>query len=238
MIYFFADKVILIEGVTERILMPEMIKKVSAKSQRNEGVSLDKEYVSIIEVGGAHAMRFKGLIDFIDIPALIITDIDSSRMASDGSKKCKPTQRNAFTTNPTLKNLYRDREEEREKDNTAQLYTDMLLSLNSEDKVVGGVNIRVSYQIPENGKEPSGRSFEEAFIIANAPTILSQKGTIKSGLTNKLREQRTVQDILTNSYEIAESVSNKADFALNILMLDEWIVPRYIREGLEWLNKA
>ena len=41
-----------------------------------------------------------------------------------------------------------------------------------------------------------------------------------------------------NSYEIAESVSKKADFALDILMLDGWIVPRYIREGLEWLNKA
>lgn len=235
---FFADKVILIEGVTERLLMPEMIKKVSANSQRNGVVRLDKEYVSIIEVGGAHAMRFKELIDFIDIPALIITDIDSSRMVSDKSEKCRPTQDNAFTKNSTLQDLYSDRKEERENNKSARLYTDVLLSLKSEEKVVGSANIRVSYQIPENGQEPSGRSFEEAFIIANAPTILSQKGTIKSGLTNKLREQKTVQDILTNSYEIAESVSKKADFALDILMLDGWIVPRYIREGLEWLNKA
>lgn len=238
---FFADKVVLIEGVTERLLMPEMIKKVSAKSQRNGVVRLDKEYVSIIEVGGAHAMRFKELIDFIDIPALIITDIDSSRIVSDKSdksEKCKPTQDNAFTKNSTLQNLYSDRKEERENYKSAQLYTDTLLSLESEDKVIEGGNIRVSYQIPENGKEPSGRSFEEAFIIANASIIFNQKGTIKSGLTNKLREQETVQDILMNSYEIAESVSKKADFALDILMLDGWIVPRYIREGLEWLNKA
>lgn len=241
---FFADKVVLIEGVTERLLMPEMIKKVSAKSQENGVARLDKEYVSIIEVGGAHAMRFKELIDFIDIPALIITDIDSSRMVSDKSdkskksEKCKPTQDNAFTLNSTLQNLYSDRKEERENDKSAKLYTDTLLSLKSEDKVIEGGNIRVSYQIPENGEEPSGRSFEEAFIIANASIILNQKGTIKSGLTNKLRKQKTAQDILMNSYEIAESVSKKADFALDILMLDGWIVPRYIREGLEWLNKA
>lgn len=235
---FFADKVILIEGVTERLLMPEMIRKVSDKTQENGDLRLDKEYISIIEVGGAHAMRFKELINFIGIPALIITDIDSSCIVSGESKKCKPTRENAFTKNSTLQNLYRDRKEERENDKSARLYTNTLLSLKSEDKVVEGGNIRVSYQIPENGKEPSGRSFEEAFIIANASTILSQKDTIKSGLTKKLREQKTAQDILMNSYEIAKSVSKKADFALDILMLDEWIVPGYIREGLEWLNKA
>lgn len=235
---FFADKSILIEGVTERILMPEMIKKVSDKAQESGGSRLDKEYISIIEVGGAHAMRFKELINFIGIPALIITDIDSSRMVSGKSQKCEPTQKNAFTLNPTLRSLYSDIKEKRENDESAQLYTDTLLSLKSEDKVAEGGNIRVSYQIPENGREPSGRSFEEAFIIANASTIHNQKATIKSGLTNKLREQKTDHDILMNSYMIATSISGKADFALDILMLDGWDVPKYIREGLEWLNKA
>src|SRR5690606_25705105 len=67
---FFADKVILVEGTTERMLLPQMIKK-SANSLCNE-------YVSILEVGGAYAHSFKEMLEFINVRTLIITDIDSS----------------------------------------------------------------------------------------------------------------------------------------------------------------
>ena len=62
--------------------------------------------------------------------------------------------------------------------------------------------------------------------------------THRQVISSKLREQKTDHDILMNSYMIATSISGKAEFALDILMLDGWDVPKYIREGLEWLNKA
>jgi putative ATP-dependent endonuclease of OLD family len=47
---FFADKVIMVEGITEKILMPLFIRKVAKQ--------LENEYVSIIEVGGAYTHKF------------------------------------------------------------------------------------------------------------------------------------------------------------------------------------
>ncbi|QRF58610.1 ATP-dependent endonuclease [Variovorax paradoxus] len=66
---FFADAAILVEGNVERLLMPQMIAKVAPRLQSN--------YVSILEIGGAFGHRFKGLIEFLGLTSLIVTDIDS-----------------------------------------------------------------------------------------------------------------------------------------------------------------
>lgn len=66
---FFADAAILVEGNVERILMPQMIAKAAPQ--------LKSTYLSILEVGGAFGHRFKGLIDFLGLTSLIVTDIDS-----------------------------------------------------------------------------------------------------------------------------------------------------------------
>lgn len=72
---FFADGVILVEGTVERVLLPLMIDKV--------GKSLQSSCLSIMEVGGAYAYRFRELIEFIGIPALVITDLDSVLQRKD-----------------------------------------------------------------------------------------------------------------------------------------------------------
>jgi predicted ATP-dependent endonuclease of OLD family len=66
---FFADAAILVEGNVERILLPAMIEKCTD--------TLRKAYVSVLEVGGAYAYRFKNLLEFLGVPALVITDLDS-----------------------------------------------------------------------------------------------------------------------------------------------------------------
>lgn len=66
---FFSDAAILVEGNVERLLMPAMIES-SAKRLRSSALT-------ILEVGGAFAHRFKELIEFVGITTLIITDIDS-----------------------------------------------------------------------------------------------------------------------------------------------------------------
>ncbi|GAH01282.1 unnamed protein product, partial [marine sediment metagenome] len=76
---FFADKVILVEGTTERMLLPQMIKKAAP--------TLCNEYVSVLEVGGTYAHIFKKIIEFIKVKSLIITDIDS---VDKGYKKILP----------------------------------------------------------------------------------------------------------------------------------------------------
>lgn len=66
---FFADAAVLVEGNVERLLLPQMIEKVAPR--------LQSAYLSILEIGGAFGHRFRSLIEFLGITALIITDIDS-----------------------------------------------------------------------------------------------------------------------------------------------------------------
>ena len=72
---FFADKAILIEGTTERLLLPKMIEKMD--NERNNDQKLGAQYISTIEISGTYAHKFYRLLDFLELPALIITDLDS-----------------------------------------------------------------------------------------------------------------------------------------------------------------
>ena len=67
---FFADKAIFVEGASERLLLPDIINKC-------EDLKLSAQYITLIEVCGAYAYKFISLVDFLGIPSLIITDIDS-----------------------------------------------------------------------------------------------------------------------------------------------------------------
>jgi predicted ATP-dependent endonuclease of OLD family len=66
---FFADAAILVEGNVERLVLPLMIAQGAKK--------LGAAYLSILEVGGAFAFRFRKLIEFLGLPTLIVTDLDS-----------------------------------------------------------------------------------------------------------------------------------------------------------------
>lgn len=71
---FFADAAILVEGNVERLVLPLMIAQGAKK--------LGAAYLSILEVGGAFAYRFRKLVEFLGLPTLIVTDLDSVHPAS------------------------------------------------------------------------------------------------------------------------------------------------------------
>lgn len=142
---FFADKAILVEGQVERLLLPMMIESCASKAGFE---NLASQYISISEVGGAYAHKFKSLIEFLGIPTLIVTDIDS---VDGDSKKC-PVMSGVGTSNACLKSWLP------KKTTVADL-----LAASDTDKTEG--RIRVAYQVTEGTH--CGRSFEEAFIYAN-----------------------------------------------------------------------
>ncbi|MGY5344742.1 ATP-dependent nuclease [Paenibacillus glucanolyticus] len=105
---FFADKAIFIEGDTERILLPAMMKKIDQEYIENPLLS---QNISIVEVG-AYSHIFEKFIAFIGLKSLIITDIDSAKkeikekqgkeVSSD--VKCRVSDIEASTiTNASLK---------------------------------------------------------------------------------------------------------------------------------------
>ncbi len=198
---FFADKAILIEGATERIMLPEMVKKVDAK--------LSSQYVSIIEVGGAYAHHFFKLLKFLELRTAIITDLDS--VDSSGGKKCKVAE-GTHISNACIKKWFAD-------DNISPI---CLIEKSSEDKTKD--YLKLAYQVPESGSSACGRSFEDAFILAN-DDLFHIEGS-------------TDQERADNAWNEAKKKS-KTDFALEYAIdKTDWVVPRYIKECLIWLAES
>ncbi len=207
---FFCDIALLIEGPTERILMPKIISLTESDPGNNCNIS--SQYLSVIEVGGAYAHRFFELLTFLELKTLVITDIDSTKKKGNRYVKCKVSE-GTHTSNITLKKWFGEED----------LSIKDLLSKDGQDKVSD--LIRIAYQVPEDdpkAKSPCGRSFEDSFMIANQG-LFDIEGT--------------------SSYEKEDNAWNKVDkigktdFALKYALQEtNWIVPRYIKEGLSWLS--
>lgn len=213
---FFSDKVILVEGTTERMLLPQMIKK-SAESLCNE-------YVSILEVGGAYAHSFREMLEFINVRTLIITDIDSSNK-KDG--KC-PVEQGEYTKNYTLIRWLPQKE-----------LISELTSCKTEYKIQE--NIRVAYQTKENGF--NARSFEDAFINTNKEFFLTGHPIEKEkNIKDEFAYLRNKNIDLSKKIPDKFSSKQKTEFTFDIMSFNEkeygeWKVPEYINEGLIWLAK-
>ena len=106
---FFADKVICIEGDTERILMPAMMYKVD-KTQilKNEiTIPLLSQNISIIEVG-AYSHVFIPLFKFLGIKVLIITDIDSAVKNNNGKYEKSHPNNATHTSNASIREFFKE----------------------------------------------------------------------------------------------------------------------------------
>ncbi len=234
---FFADKAILIEGDTERILFPTLMKKYDIDEEKkyknlgtiDDSLPLLSQNISIIEVG-AYSQIFEKFIEFIGIKTLIITDLDTVGL---DDKKCEPSigvnysndALSFFFNNPTLSVL---------KGFTIQ--NKIFSNSNSSWNVDINGQLCVVYQILENGF--NSRSFEDSFILLNRDFINVLKDEFR-GLQNRT----DFDDLENNAYQLAEHcIKKKTHFALDILYhsnddFSNWQIPGYINEGLLWLKQ-
>lgn len=225
---FFADKVICIEGDTERILIPTMMQKVDEENPVEPSMMpLLSQNISIIETG-AHSQVFRKLFDFLGIKVLIITDIDPAKKNNESRfVSCDATEATS-TTNASIKDFF-----EISGDDIFSIITDKTF----EEKINANGNIRIAYQTPESdGYQPA--SFEDAFISLNKNFIIDKRdGLIKY---EALKNFDTIE--VDNFYNFArEKVNKKSAFASSLLYFEDdqniWEVPKYISEGLLWLRE-
>lgn len=247
---FFADKAIFIEGDTERIILPSMMKKIDQEEPCDEEQPLLSQNISIVEVG-AHSQTFEKFIDFIGIKSLIITDIDSSKEVEDEDdankiqlSKCNPSDMGASkTTNASLKFFF----------GTSSL--DYFKSLDFEHKSLAKVEgepsweyaahgpLKIVYQTEEDGY--SARSYEDAFFSINK-SILDAGHDAFPSLTKKHLNKFLSGE--HSPYEFADkAINSKPSLAIEILFNSEksdkgeeysnWKIPLYIKEGLLWLRQ-
>ncbi|MDK8641281.1 AAA family ATPase [Niallia taxi] len=252
---FFADAVILIEGVSERILLPELIRKHVS--------SLTARYITILEVGGAYANRFIPFLKLINRPTLIITDIDSVRM--DGNKTHVNYDEELKSSNSTINQWFRKSSEERsEKKRIGKLkgskfsesvlddkLINQLINKSEEEKI--NYPIRLAYQYEMYNKNVYARTFEDAIALTNfkmfknfnvtdndfSDLIANSNTLFKEVEELSKMENQHVEQLFT--YVNAKNV--KSEFALDLLFIDEIAqedeleCPRYILEGLMWLEE-
>ena len=89
---FFSDAIILVEGNCEYNLLPLYIDK-------NE--KLKQKYITFLNIGGAHAFKYRGLLKLLEIPSLIITDLDIEREDTEDVSQIEKIEKELKTSNKT-----------------------------------------------------------------------------------------------------------------------------------------
>lgn len=214
---FFADAAILVEGAVEKLLMPTMIDKAAAR--------LRGTYLTVLEVGGAYAHRFEGLLSFLKIPYLVITDLDSVN-AKGYPSACRGDTPNARTSNATLKKLC----------NVSTVPA--LLALTTQDKQSAEKDRCVAFQVAvpvEVGgvmQQAIPRTLEEAIAYENLAALHAKSMSIGIDVptTWPALHQAVYDQIRSDKFK-------KTAFAMSLLATDaDWATPQYIAQGLHWLE--
>ena len=155
---FFADAAILVEGPAERMVVPHFIK--------NKFSELDRNYISLLDIGGSHAHRLKPLIENLGLLTLVITDLDS--IGKDTAGKVLPKRDKEYRTgNDTIKSW-------------VPLVTglDEALDASTDDKVKDNL-VRAAYQyeitLKYHGNDVTAipYTFEDALTL-RAPRLIQK----------------------------------------------------------------
>ena len=218
----FADKVILYEGDTERMLI-----KNALLSDRFE--TLRNQYISYVQVGGAYAINYKPILDYLNIKSLIITDLDFDADAETESDVIKSLSTNA-TINAFAKEAL---------DNSSPTVQD-LYSWKDNVEHVAIKDICLAFQ---GMNDYYARTLEEAMLAKRYNvSVLDTKTKVE---WTSLRESDKLRFVIPQKVDpcsirtiVQHTSKNKADFMYSVVLnkLVDTMLPNYIEEGLMWLT--
>ena len=221
---FFSDAVIFVEGVTEETLLSYYIDK-------ND--ELNKYYISIFNINGAHGLVYHSLIKLLKIPTLIITDLDIKR---NDEEKENFIQINKLddreTTNKTIIKFNNDN---KDISNIKDHFKDGNLYISFQNKLIDGY---------------FATSFEEAFILSNYEnsilnTVLNK---VKPKIYNDIiGTEKQKENLRKQSYKLQNKLSSSKSHFSNEILYELIInngtddlpkLPEYIQDGLKCLEEA
>ena len=195
-----------------------MIQKCDKAGDFNtQKYKLPAQYYTLIEIGGAYAYKFIPFAEFLGIPCLILTDLDSvaGQVGKNGRTyyKSVPVSLGETTSNETIKWWVRKNKGNDEDDKTL-IDISEITAMSADAKTIGKCHIE--YQTTE--KRLCGHSLEEAIKNVN-------------------RSHYGLDDTATET-DLEFDEKSKTDFALKLIYeCEDYKIPAYIRSGLVWLNK-
>lgn len=236
----FADKVVMYEGDTERMYFQALIQESPSLAK------LRSQYVSYVQVGGAHAHVYLPLIvDTLKIKTVIITDVDYK----NGSTASTPDEiQQLETSNTTLNLLFAqsvppaDRAEDG-KSERPPLLGEIFARKNNTEKIAlfdERPNLAVSFQSEAEG---FARTLEEA-VLSKLNNLEVWKLQTRQWWSD-YRKYSELDFSIPNKKpsisirEIVVSTSNKkTDFMYSLILGKEFYqqAPDYVTDALEWLS--
>lgn len=220
----FADRVILYEGDTERMLVRKL-------ATLEDFQVLNQLYIAFVQVGGAYAYNYRQLLEFLKIKTLILTDLDYDKEANT-----EDLIKTSYTTNATINKFYNVSNV-----NVSPTVAELYRWKETQGNILFDGCVYLGYQ---GQSDNFARTLEEAMLTKyykiNAFDEKSRetwlqlrtKDELKYTIPQKLGEY-CIRDI------VKHSSNGKTDFMYSVILknLTENMLPDYIKEGLKWLMK-
>lgn len=244
----FADKVILVEGIAEKLLLPMFMEKC--------GCAYEDEHISIVEIGGKHFEHFVELFNGNNVhkKVLCITDRDFSWIKEDGGVKLlSDFETYDESVTPHIKKL-----QERFPISNFHIVTQTMGGRTFEDELILAnmaadaadfvVAAKLMSLVANDtvSKLLKDHSLNFADWDANRPTAANSIVSVhldvfKAAISRDSEHEEQYKQLFFAELFLYYAKNHKGDVALSILTDDtitkDIIVPQYIKEGLEWLLK-
>lgn len=240
----FADKVILVEGIAERLLMPLFMDKC--------GCSYEDEHIAVIEIGGKHFEHFIELFNgnSVNKKVLCITDCDFKWIIDDKAEKLKayytvvPEHIQKLKERFPIENFYLSTQSL-----GGRTFEDELF-LSNFDNTETSMKI---FKIPASQSisdfiDKHGFSFTEweknlsSLDGRSQPLVKKRLEAFKKVIEDDADHKIEYEKLFFANLFLHYAKGSKGDVALDILvdekLENELTVPAYIREGLKWLCQS
>jgi len=245
----FADKVILVEGIAEKLLFPLFMEKC--------GYAYEDHNISVVEIGGKHFNYFVELFsgNAVQKRVLCITDRDFKWIIESTNGKLLSTYHGYNNSLPPhiteLRSTFAiDNFSVYTQSIGGRTFEDELFLTNlNADKIDDGARAVTLFKIVSNDTTTAlldsyGLDFEK--WDDNRPTaansvVSSYLDIFKVAIKQDIKNEAFYKDLFFAELFLYYASNRKGDIALEILSNDDLtskiIVPAYIKEGLEWLSK-
>lgn len=236
----FADKVILVEGIAERLLLPYFMEKC--------GYAYEDEHVSIVEIGGKHFEHFVELFNgnALKKKVLCITDKDFSWINDEEKfKTWKSYSENKPTHIEKLRKRFTFDEFKIITQNCGgRTFEDELFLANCKN--INTATALLKMALPESlqttiesCKLDTTKWEEQLSSIDGRSKHIIENYINCFNSSVKKKKSKFYKNLLFAEIFLHYAKNKKGDMALSILTEAESLslnVPSYIKEGIEWLK--